>query len=44
MELIAGLLYNREKQFKNLKKVTDLVTYKKKDIKKLKSSIKNYIK
>jgi hypothetical protein len=36
MDLIADYYINREKQFKNLKKVTDLVTYKKKDTKKVK--------
>ncbi|MCE5222064.1 MAG: hypothetical protein LLF98_12630 [Clostridium sp.] len=36
MDLIADYYINRQKQFKNLKKVTDLVTYKKKDTKKAK--------
>lgn len=34
MDLIADYYINRQNQFKNLKKVTDLVTYKKKDTKK----------
>lgn len=36
MNLVTDYYINRKKKFKSLKKITDLVTYKKKDTKKVK--------